>query len=212
MPMSARQTIQEILGLDERISELRDTFEQYPREDQEQVLIASYKAMHDKLGENDPLPFGLVRITEMLINYDSPAVSKLLGAGLGHPNPDVRLLSGDAILHMTEEGLERIMPAVEDVLSEGGLGAEEMPFLLTDVEDPQVPRVLERFLAQESADVVASAIEAIAEYGDPSSVAALEGLTDDSRLVSIDDSSDASEWTVGRLAEEAIEMISQDGN
>jgi HEAT repeat protein len=87
-----------------------------------------------------------------------------------------------------------------------------MPFLLTDVEDPEVPRVLERFLAQENADVVASAIEAIAEYGDPSSVAALEGLTDDSRLVSIDDSSEASEWTVGRLAKEAIDMISEDGN
>jgi HEAT repeat protein len=210
--MSARQTIQEIIGLDEQIATLRDKFEQYPRPDQETVLIESYRKMHDQIGENDALPFGLVRITEMLINYDSVAVAKLLGAGLGHPNPDVRLLSGDAMLHLTEEGLERIMPAVEDTLKEGGLGAEEMPFLLTDVDDPEIPRVLERFLGQENADVVASAIEAIAEYGDPTSIPALEKLTGDTRPVSVEDNTDHADWTIGRLAEEAVDMLSQDGN
>jgi HEAT repeat protein len=210
--MSARQTIQEIIGLDEQIASLRDKFEQYPKTDQEEVLIESYKKMHDQIGENDTLPFGLVRITEMLINYDSVAVAKLLGVGLGHPNPDVRLLSGDAMLHLAEAGLERIMPAVEDSLKESGLAAEEMPFLLTDIDDPEIPRVLERFLDQEDADIVASAIEAIAEYSDPSSIPALEELTGDTRPVSVEDNSDLTDWTVGRLAEEAIDMLSQDGN
>ena len=197
--MSARQTIQEIIGLDEQIASLRDKFEQYPRSDQEEVLIESYKQMHDQIGANDALPFGLVRITEMLINYDSEAVAKLLGAGLGHPNPDVRLLSGDAMLHLTEEGLQRIMPAVEEILERGGLGAEEMPFLLTDVDDPEVPRILERFLNQDEADVVASAIEAMAEYGDPNSIPVLEQLTGDTRPVSVEENSDMAIWVKEHL-------------
>ncbi len=210
--MSARQTIQDIIGLDEQIASLRDKFEQFPRTDQEEVLIESYKKMHDQIGESDAIPFGLVRITEMLINYNSAAVAKLLGAGLGHPNPDVRLLSGDAMLHLTEEGLERIMPAVEDTLKEGGLGAEEMPYLLTDVDDPEIPRVLERFLDQKNADIVASAIDAIVEYGESASIPALEKLTGDTRSVSVEENSALTECTVGRLAEEAIALLSQDGN
>ena len=175
--MSARETIQEIIDLDERIAQLRDKFEQFQTEEQEAVLIEAYRKMRDALGENDVLPFGMVRITEMLINYHNPPVAKLLGAGIGHANPDVRLLSGDALLHLAENGLAAILPAVEDVLAAGGLGAEEMPYLLADVEDPETPGVLERFLAQEDGDIVASAIEAIAEYGDSSSVPALEAYS-----------------------------------
>ncbi len=207
-PMAALETLKKIIGLDEQIVTLKEEFSTFPNEEQQKVLTERFTEMLEALDENTPVSMGLVRVTEMLLFHGNDWTTQLLGKGLGHPNQDMRLLCGDAILHLAEEGIEFIMPVVEDALAKGGLLAAEMPFLLTDVDHAEVPRVLERFLEHDSNDVAAAAIEALAEYGDPSCLPALEKLKDDARTVSVEeDGSKMAEWTVGQLAKDAIEML-----
>ncbi len=209
--MAAKETLQQIIGLDEKIAELREQYDGFPPEEQEEVLCDFYKEALGKLGESEPVPIGLVRVAEMLLSLGSDNATRLLSDGLAHPNPDARLLSGDALLHLAEEGLELIMPAVEAALEDGGLRAEEMAFMLSDVDHPEVPRVLERFLKLDRADVVAAAIEALAEIGDPSSVPALETLGDDPRKIAVEeDGAKRAEWTIGQLVKDAVEMLTEE--
>ncbi|MCP4604036.1 MAG: hypothetical protein GY847_26525 [Proteobacteria bacterium] len=209
--MAANETLQKIIGLDEKIAEFKEEFEKFPYDEQENVLTEYYAKMLEALGGNDPVPVGLVRVAEMLLTHGTARTTRLLSDGLGHVNLDVRLLSGDVLLHLAEEGLEQIMPAVEEALTKGGLRAEEMPFLLTDIDHPEVPQVLERFLALDNADIVASAIEAIAEFGDPSPIAALKKLETDNRTVEVEkDGVSQTEWTIGHLAKETISLLSEE--
>jgi HEAT repeat protein len=68
---------------------------------------------------------------------------------------------------------------------------------------------LRRFLAHPEPDVIASAIEASAELGDPEIVADLEKLVGDRREVTLDEAGDedALTTTLGALAEETIEEL-----
>jgi HEAT repeat protein len=209
--MSAKELFQEIIDLDEKINSLREQFESCPLDDQLTVLSDVFRDGIAKLKEEDPLSMSLVRVTEMLCHIPSDSTAKIVGEGLDHSNPGVRLLSGDALLHMTDEGLGKIMPAIEDALAKGGIRAQEMPFMLTDVDDPEVTRVLERFLKVPEPEVVASAIEALAEFGDPSALPALEELTKDDRKIEVEEGGpEEGNWTIGQLALDAIEIISEE--
>ena len=78
------------------------------------------------------------------------------------------------------------------------------------IDDAAVPRAIERFLAADDPEVVASAIEALADSGDRDSLDKLEGLTSDDRTVSIDGGDGDASVTLGELAREAIDAISMD--
>jgi HEAT repeat protein len=209
--MSAEDVFAKIAALDEQIAALKEEFDAFTPEERETALAAAFERGLDALGEEEPIPVSLVRAAEMLIGLGRDSASELLADGLGHANPELRLLSGDALLHMAEDGLELVMPAVEKVLAAGGIGAEEMPFLLTDVDHPETPRVLERFLAAEDANTVAAAIEALAEYGDPSAVPALEKLTEDTRAIEVEEGDEtAITMPLGQLASEALEILSEE--
>jgi len=208
--MPAKDTLMKIIQLDEEIATEREKFESFPQSEQEDVLVDYFGQMLEKHGENDTVEVGAIRVAEMILSQGSERAARCLGNGLGHANPDVRLLSGDALLHLAQDGLERIMPAVEDALEKGGLRAEEMPFLLTDVDHPDVPRVLERFLAMETPDVVASAIEALAEYGDSSCVPSLKRIVGDKRKISVEENDvEKDDYTIGQLAQDAIDMLEE---
>ena len=64
--------------------------------------------------------------------------------------------------------------------------------------------------AMEDAQIVASAIEALAEIGDPTSIEALKKIESDDRVVTLDDDAEQNSWTIGQLAGEAIQMMSVD--
>ena len=72
---------------------------------------------------------------------------------------------------------------------------------------------MERLLSNPSADVVASAIEALAELGEAEAVPALEALVSDEREVALDDGfEEETGATIGELASEAITALSRGGD
>jgi HEAT repeat protein len=207
--MDARKILEEIIGLDEKIAQLRDRFEQVPEPQQAAALERVLEETRKATGEDDPLPLAMVRSTELAVALETLA-AKVLVPGLEHANPDVRHLTGEALLNLVEDDVERLRPAVDHAFERGGPAAEEMVFVLAAVDDDEAPRLIERFLVHPEADVVAVAIEALADAGDEQSIAVLEDYVDDPREVKTggDDEDGGQEtWRIGDIAREAIEMI-----
>ncbi len=206
--MSAKEIILEIVGLDNKISDLMDRFEDIPIGERIDALSVICDEAMKSTGQDDRVPMLLVRATDMVSTLEKDA-ALILSRGLDHPNMDIRQLSGEALLAFSDGVVAEILPAVDSALEAGGHAAQEMPFILALMEDPEASGQIARFLDLEDSDAVVAAIEALAELGDPDTIPALTRLADDKRPVTIDgeDDEDLLDWTVGKLAREAVEMI-----
>jgi len=211
--MNAQQILDEIIALDTKIIELRDTFDGLDEGSRSEALGELCNSLMEHTGPMDPLPMPLVRATDMVCGL--PKGSVILGKGMSHLNPDIRELCGQALITVSEESLDAIIPAIDMALAEGETAAQEMPFVLTYIDDPAVTGQILRFLEVKSADVVAAAIEALAELRDPEAIPALKKLLEDSREVVVEDE-DGDEGdeeqtiSIGVLAKEAIDLIEGD--
>jgi len=209
--MDARKIAEEIIALDEKIADLRERFERVAEPERAAALDQVLDETRRATGEDDLLPLAMLRAADLAVGLETRGAA-LLAAGLEHPNPDVRELSGQALLNLAEDDVGRLRPAADRALERGGAAAEEMVFVLAGVDDEEAPREIERFLAHAEADVVATAVEALAEVGDEQTITALEDLVDDQREVGIDGEEDEERETcrIGDLAREAIEMIEKE--
>jgi HEAT repeat protein len=97
-------------------------------------------------------------------------------------------------------------------LPDGNPALSELPYLLAQVPEPGVTKLLARFLAHKSPDAVASAIEALVEIGDPTALPLLDALADDKRKVQLEDEGGTEgEATLGELVAEARTLLSKEG-
>jgi HEAT repeat protein len=119
-----------------------------------------------------------------------------------------RAEAGEGLLEIAYERFKDVAAAIEARLDRkhDGASMEELPFVLTEVFDPDPVPLVTRFLAHPRADVVAAAIEALATYGDPAAVAKLRPLGNDARTVVVADLE--GEATIGELAREAVAALS----
>jgi HEAT repeat protein len=206
--MGARETINEIVALDDKIAKLREQFAAFSGRERASVLGEMFKDETRKLGERDTLKPRLFRVIEMLSELDAPDAPRILGQGLEHDNPDLRMLCAEGLVEIGEDGVDRLMPLVEEAMSSGGPKAEEMPFVVAELDDPKVAKILMRFLELKDINAVAAAIQALAERCETSALPALKKLEKDKRVVTYDDSCDEGEQcTIGELAKDAVEMI-----
>jgi HEAT repeat protein len=214
--MSAKKLLADIIELDSKIADLRDSFDECEEAEQTRALTEVLDRELAAVGDDDPVSIALVRATDVAIPLGERG-AKLLARGLTHSNPDVRRLAGEALLGIAEDGFAHIRPAVDFALGAGCPAAEEMPFLLAMTEDADTSKTIAEFLKSADPDAVAAAIEALADFGDPASVPALRALLKDKRVVAVEGEEDGEgkgedlrEWTIGELAGQAIEMIEED--
>ena len=93
-------------------------------------------------------------------------------------------------------------------LPEGSPALAELPYLLAQIPEPGVSKLLARFLAHKDADAVAAAIEAVAEMGDPAALPLLDSLSSDARKVQLeDDGGTEGEATLAELVAEARAIL-----
>ena len=207
MTANAKDTFQKIMSLTEETAELMEKFAELDNAEQEAVLTAAFAEQTKDIEPEADVPITLVRTAEMLVGVMTEKSVATLAAGLGSENATVRMLCGDALMHIAEEDLELLKPAVDDVLKQGGTAAEEMPFVLLEVDDPEIPKILEAFLKSSEGEVVAAAIEALIELGDPDCEPAIKALVDDKREVTLDEGVEDETTTIGRLAQDALAML-----
>ena len=115
---------------------------------------------------------------------------------LGRPLDDARLDDG-----LFERALSR--------LPQGNPALTELPFLIAEVGEPGCAKLLGRFLQNDDAEVVASAIEAMAELGDPAAIPLLAKLERDGRQVQLDEEEGGERVPIADLAHEAKEILEE---
>jgi hypothetical protein len=126
--------------------------------------------------------------------------------------PEARHAAGEAIEEAAFERFKEVAQGVERALKrlpEGSPALPELPYILVEVPEPGVIKLIEMFLRHKDADAVAAAIEASADLGDPVLIKHLEKLKSDKRTVDMaeEDDGEPSEVTLGELASEAIDLL-----
>jgi HEAT repeat protein len=149
----------------------------------------------------------LVRIAELLAEVPGEAAADLLVDILGSEHGEARLSAGEALEERGYSRFKELALAVEraiDRLPSHSPAHHELPYMLAELPEPGVLKLLARFLALEDAEAVSAAIEALVEVGDPAGVQLLAPLAEDARSVSV--AGDAT-ITIGELAREATDLL-----
>jgi HEAT repeat protein len=173
------------------------------------LLPLLVRALRDANGlEPEEAALRLVRIAPLLQGIHGPEPVDALIDMLGSELPEARLAAGEALQGVAFERLKEVALGVERALvrlpeSNGAL--VELPYLLAEVGEGGVVRLLGKFLSAKSAEIVSAAIESLVELGDPTAVSLLEPLTGDVRSVQLDDEEE--EVSIGALASEACEIL-----
>jgi len=154
----------------------------------------------------------LVRIALLLGDLEGPAAVDLLVDILGGPAPEARIAAGEALEGLAFDRFKEVALGIEraiDRLPKNSPALSELPFLLAEVGEPGCAKLLGRFLKHENAEVVAAAIESMAELGDPAAIPMLEKLANDGRHVQLDEDDGGERVSIADLAHEAREILEE---
>ena len=166
----------------------------------------------DELDE-DEAAMRLVRIAGVLGEMQGPKVVDLLVDILGCDEPEARQAAGEALAALAWDRFKEVAMGVERALErlpDGSPALAELPYIIAEIPEPGVAKLLGRFLAHPDADAVAAAIEALVEAGDPAVLPLLAPLARDTRKVQLEDEGGTEgEATIGELIQEAQAMLSQ---
>jgi HEAT repeat protein len=163
------------------------------------------------LDDEDETSLRLVQITELLGELHGPQAVDQLVAILASEDPEARRAAGEALSAMAFDRFKDVALGVERALAhlpEGSPALAELPYLLAEVPEPGVAKLLARFLKHRDPDAVASAIEALVEIGDPAALPLLEPLASDTRRVELeDDGGTEGEASIAELVAEARTLL-----
>ncbi len=177
---------------------------------------ATREALALEADDEDESSLRLVRLAGVLGELEGARIVDLLIDILGSDEPEVRQAAGVALSGLAFDRFKEVAIGIERALDR--LGPEspalaELPYLLVEIPEPGVLKLLARFLAHIAADAVAAAIEAIVEIGDPSALPLLEPLADDPRRVQLEDEGGTEgDATIGELVTEARLILSGKGS
>jgi HEAT repeat protein len=163
--------------------------------------------------EADEASVRLVCLARLLGEFDGDDVADALIDVLDSDHPEARSEAGEQLQGLAYDRFKEVAQAVERALVrfDGGANAlVELPYILVDIPEGGVTKLLAKFLAHGDADVVAAAIEGLVEVGDPSAIGALGALSADTRVSVLGEGEEETEVQIGDLAREAIELLGGD--
>jgi HEAT repeat protein len=191
------------------------------RQAETQLLQADHKSLEDLLSqavadakaERDPYEaeLRLTRLADLCAQVPGEAMADALLAILDEEQPSVRVQAAEALVDVAYDRYAEVARAIERALGRGedGPAMQELPWVLAEVAEPSALPLVTKFLSHTNEEVVASAIEALTRLGDPQAVQALKKLANDPRVVTVEEGDEEFTSTVGELASEAIEVLSE---
>lgn len=198
---------------------VRRLHDELARQPEATLLAALTEAIAAALRENDEDEAGLrlVRISSLLGELEGPGVVDALIDVLTSENPEARSNAGEVLENLAFDRFKDVARGVERALKRLPVGSPalpELPYILVEIPEPGVSKLLGQFLRHGDADAVAAAIEALVQVGDPAAARMLEPLVDDMRTVALDEdgAEGSTELTLGELAEEALEILAGGGD
>lgn len=154
----------------------------------------------------------LVAAARLLGELDGDDVVDALIDVLDSDLPEARSEAGEQLQGLAYDRFKEVALGVERALArlgEGSAALVELPYLLVDIPEGGVVKLLGMFLQHVDADAVAAAIETLVILGDASVTKFLLPLQGDKRVSVLGEDDEQSEVTVGELAMEAIELLRQ---
>lgn len=214
-PSELKTHLDGLFSAERTVRQLHDKLASAPPDALLDMLVPSI-AEATKLEDEEEASLRLVRIAEVLAEVDGPRAMDALIDILATSSPEARHSAGEAIEEAAFERFKEVALGVERALSRLPLGSPalpEIPYILAEVPEPGVLKLVEKFLKHKDPDAVAAAIEVAADMGDPALVKHLEKLQGDKRTVDMadDEGAEPTEVTLGELAEEAIGLLSGEG-
>jgi hypothetical protein len=208
------RSLNELFDAERNVRRIHDELAALPSEVLLDALTASLSASLREPNE-DEAALRLVRIAALLGEHEGPRVIDSLIDVLSSEHAEARKAAGEELEELAFDRFKEVASGIERALKRLPVGSPalpELPYLLIEVSEPGVLKLIGQFLAHPDPDAVAAGIESLVEIGDPAGARLLIPLKGDDRAVELaDDGGEAnSEVTIGELAEEALELL-QDG-
>ncbi len=165
-----------------------------------------------ELGEGPEAAVALVPLAEVLGELEGPEVCDLLIDLLGSEEAEVRFTAGRALQDLAFDRFKEVAEATERAIKRlpaTSPALRELPYVVAEVGEPGVPKILRGWLTHAEAEVVAAGIEALAALGDPAAIPELRKLLRDPRTAQIDEDEAETQASIGTLSQEAIAMIEE---
>jgi HEAT repeat protein len=172
------------------------------------AAVAEAKALEDRRESI----LRLERLSDLCAQVDGPEMVDALVSILDDEAPSVRVAAAEALVDVGFERYAELARGIERAIADGARNTalQELPWVLVEIAEPSARQLIVRLLKNDDVEVVASAVEALAELGDPAAIADLEPLLDDERPVALDGDEgddDEGEATLGDLVEESIAAL-----
>jgi HEAT repeat protein len=210
------RTLTEIFDAERNVRRLHDELTALPTEP---LLVALTDALQAANREPDEAEASLrlVRIAALLGEHEGPRVVDTLIDILGSEHAEARRAAGEELEELSFDRFKDVASSVERALKRLPVGSPalaELPYILAEVPEPGVMKLMAQFIGHRDPDAVAAAIEALVEIGDPAGARLLAPLDGDDRTVELSDDGDeaTSEITLGELAAEALELLGEGGD
>jgi HEAT repeat protein len=176
-------------------------------------VLATQVAEALAVDDEDESALRLVRLSGILGELEGPRAVDLLIDVLASEEPEARTSAGEALSDLAFDRFKEVALGVERALERLPTGSPallELPYLLAEIGEPGVRKLLGRFLRHADPEAVAAAIEAIVDMGDVGAAPLLGPLGDDTRRVSLEDEEgEEGTVTVGELAREAVKLLAE---
>jgi HEAT repeat protein len=193
----------------------RDAHDELAQDDPARLLPAIERACREALllEDEDESSLRLTCLAELLGELSGPRVVDLLIDILGCQEAEPRRAAGEALSGLAFDRFKDVAMGVERALTrlpEGNPALAELPYLLAEIPEPGVTKLLAQFLAHRDPDAVASAIEALVEIGDPAALPLLDPLAGDARRVELEDEGGTEgDASIGELVSEARALLAR---
>jgi hypothetical protein len=181
--------------------------------DPKQLLPLLSRALVESIDndDEDEAALRLVRVAALLGEMHGAEVVDRLIDILASDSPEARHAAGEALEDLAYDRFKEVALGVERALArlpKGSIALAELPYLIADIPEPGVAKLLARFLAHDDPEAVAAGIEALVEIGDPSAGSMLAPLEKDTRTVQLEDEEgEEGKATIGELAAEARKLL-----
>jgi hypothetical protein len=208
------RSLSELFDAERTVRRIHDELAALPSETLLEALTAALSAALREPSEEEAA-LRLVRIAALLGEHEGPRVVDSLIDVLSSEHAEARKAAGEELQELAFDRFKEVAAGIERALKRLPVGSPalpELPYLLIEISEPGVLKLIGQFLAHRDPDAVAAAIESLVEIGDPAGARLLAPLKGDERVVELaDDGGEAnSEVSLGELAEEAIDLL-QDG-
>jgi HEAT repeat protein len=172
-------------------------------------LLAAAVKDAKRLGDRKEASLRLERLADLCAQVEGAEMTDALIAILDDEAPSVRVQAAEALVDVGFERYAELARGIERALARGehGLAMQELPWVLCEIAEPSARALIARFLGVDDLDVVGSAVEALAELGDPDAVKDLLPLQHDPRPIELDEDDGEVTATLGELVRETIEAL-----